>query len=122
MKFQFQTGSIKRDAGYLVAEDTVDLFQFQTGSIKSFKKSKPCKIELEFQFQTGSIKRSSVTCPHLVFVGLFQFQTGSIKRMPIQCATGFQQGFNSKLVRLKGSNGEDMFEGKHRVSIPNWFD
>ena len=52
----------------------------------------------------------------------FQFQTGSIKSQENAVVNGKRKRFNSKLVRLKVSDGDVGNSNKYTVSIPNWFD
>ena len=58
IKFQFQTGSIRREYGCWLADD-MGLFQFQTGSIRSLSLMSIQSYHMPFQFQTGSIRRET---------------------------------------------------------------
>ncbi len=58
MRFQFQTGSIKRFRIMATIWDIIK-FQFQTGSIKRFVAKSARSYSDWFQFQTGSIKRKT---------------------------------------------------------------
>ena len=51
----------------------------------------------------------------------FQFQTGSIKRGFMFHRMLEDEGFNSKLVRLKEDAASKLADSGG-VSIPNWFD
>ena len=101
-RFDSKLVRLKVKEGIIVSESTFR-FRFQTGSIKSTPEDVTAAYQALFRFQTGSIKRDTVR------VGIgdtrrFRFQTGSIKRRLILPNTSTQfEGFDSKLVRLKGS-------------------
>ena len=74
-----------------------------------------------FRFQTGSIKRvHQAFCSHQTQT--FRFQTGSIKRRSEQTPPALYLRFDSKLVRLKGTDTLKEQLSIMKVSIPNWFD
>ena len=75
-------------------------FQFQTGSIKRIFTLHASISAVQFQFQTGSIKSHLIAVVKPLFE-LFQFQTGSIKSTPRSLFSYSNTSFNSKLVRLK---------------------
>ena len=98
-KFQFHTGSIKRQNMATPSQKEIT-FQFHTGSIKSVDEfSGEFEIE-KFQFHTGSIKSAVYVISTGVSSSTFQFHTGSIKRV-LKC---------------------DVYLYGDRVSIPYWFD
>ena len=101
-KFQFHTGSIKRQPNE-IPKEAVYMFQFHTGSIKSEPdpKNPLYPPKRAFQFHTGSIKRKNIRKVSFCCYYLFQFHTGSIKREHTR------RGRIDKLFN---------------VSIPYWFD
>ena len=60
MRFQFQSGAIKRGKSRYL-KTVRSLFQFQSGAIKSSKGFHRVKNSVMFQFQSGAIKRPDPT-------------------------------------------------------------
>ncbi len=66
--------------------------------------SSPFKVPYLFQFQNGTIKSGKFQLLNYILFYAFQFQNGTIKSQSVMRHTHPIEGFNSKMVRLKGEN------------------
>ena len=101
IKFQFQTGAIKRSHNWNPRAPCQARFNSKLVRLKVPTQPYRDRVVV-FQFQTGAIKRRGDRRCGGGFQKEFQFQTGAIKRgFGAFGEGGSVASFNSKLVRLK---------------------
>ena len=99
--FQFQTGSIKSLAPILHLYYSILSFNSKLVRLKARMPTNTRKHYIRFNSKLVRLKvKIALTIGACI---MFQFQTGSIKSYQNLNPTHPMRGFNSKLVRLKGS-------------------